>query len=291
MDYSQIRTQAISSGNVADPQWKLLSRLVDAESVLAKQENPDFDSYLKAIHADPSFPQTRHNENQLQWYMRIAYYDSFTDYHSLFAPIVSSPKLIDLVSKKLTVITNVPDNVSLDPDLYHALLDPMFVKMAHYVILADADFRRQGIIARLQELMPPVDPITSKCLQLVSERKFVPLDLWSQAVEAFDDPITRRLVNCHRQVLRYNHIETNILCLPRYYDNITIEKLPQLFGEEFADLESVVNSMIVSGKLPDGTRIDQLRNIIEFRDLRPPSANAKSARVCKMVDAITRMIE
>lgn len=292
MDYTNIRTQAISSEKVAnDPQWKLISRLVEAETVLANDENPDFDNHLKAIHADSNFPKTRHNENQLEWYMRILYYDLFTDYHSLFAPIVSTPKLLDLVSKKLTVITNVPDNISLDPQLYHALLDPIFVKMAHYVILADGDFRRQGIIARLKELMPPVDPITSRCLQLVGERKFVPLDLWTHAMEVFDAPITRRLIKSHRLVLRYNHIETNILCLPRYYDNITIEKLPQLFNEDIANLESVVNSMIVSGKLPDGTRIDQLQNIIEFRDLRPASTNAKSARVCKMVDAITRMIE
>lgn len=280
----------IASGSNAE-KWNILKQLDNAESVLAFHQTDDFDGFLKNITASTDFPTNRHFDDELQWYLRLLYYDLFTDYHSLFDSTVSFPPLLDLVNKKLTVITNVPDSISINQQLYRAVVDPLLVKMAQFVVLADGDFRKPAIIARLMELKPPVDEITGKCLELLAGRKFLPLQTWQHALSTFGNPITKRLIKTHRENLHSNHIESNILCLPQYYDVVSISKLPHLFHQDLQNVEPLVNSMIVAGKLPDGTRIDQLRNMLEFRPAQDASINDKGARVSRMVDIIARMME
>lgn len=290
MDYHDRRKKAVESSSPSESaQWDLINQLIEAETILATETHPDFDGFLKTIQAKPQFPQTRRNDNELQWYMRILHYDLFTDLHSLFTS--DSPRLVDLVSKKLTVLANVPENITIDQQNYHAILDPVLVKMAHYLVLADGDFRTPSVVARLIEMMPPLDDLTSQCLSLAAKRRLVPVSLWSQTIHNFDNPVSRRLVASRPDALRYNHLETNIVCLPNYYDAVSLAKIPKLLGQEAPNLEAVVHAMIVSGKLPDGTKIDQVNHMLVFRDPVEHTHNDKSTRVCKAVEEIVRMIE
>lgn len=242
-------------------------------------------------------------------YTRVKFEDLSSDYHfhsllHLGTTPSESKKLMDLVNKKLLLVSNVPESVYLTSEECVNLVVSIYFKVLHYLLLAGCEYPKKNLLNHLDKTLnitgdPSPHPVATRfnaALPSSTRDYFVAtvthkLIAWTQFEQLFSEqPLLPRAVAVH------NYLENNIYSLGRYYDNILLLKVEELTGVRLAAIfvaspiviEDLIASMISFNKMPPGTQLDQLDLVVYFG---APEPKDPVADLCELVEEIAEMIE
>lgn len=213
-------------------------------------------------------------------YLRIKSNDLLGDYRWITGKESSNSRFMELVNKKLNLISAIPDSenailVSLSVDLY--------VKVIEYCLLAGADFRKHNLLKFLDSTLELFSQKKSSLLTwaidarlsqetrdlvaMMLRGRIISYESYRKFLESSTEPVIRFLWKVGSPMLASNFMEYNILLLPKYYQAIRMRKILMLFPIPFEiNVEEIVSLMIFEGKLPPNSCIDQLRGILFLRN-------------------------
>lgn len=239
---------------------------------------------LKCLESLLSKPEVDDNSNAL---FKVKYHDLLTDYQFCFTDSTKRLRLVDLINKKLNFLKSICGNEPLVHDIQ--------LKILLLYILSEADLRKRNIYQYLKE-----EGVFSRGYP-VPIKEYVLLSTGSRlmSISAFNNltehllahfPFFKHLLERHHVQLLEYYLENNIQRLPRYFKSIRLVKIPLLlcYKQEEVDIEDLVFRMIVGKQLPEGTRIDQLQEMVFFgpKVEKYDSMNTRMKRVCEMVDSL-----
>lgn len=303
-------TSRLINFDTQDEELNALLVLLEIELILeaGDMQGYELEVLFKMVQQSTAFPKGLMNfENDVtKVYLRVKYNDLYNDYQYLFSGSVETYKFMELVNKKLTTLSNIPDS---DDDNLTNLVAELNVKVIEYCLLAGADFRKKNILKFIDGSLGISEPLPAsdvsvrvneklngtarEVFKLISNERFVLYVQYEMFVNQADLPILKRIAITNLLLLVCNFLENNIALLPKYYTNIHLNKIVRLFMIPMElDVESIVAQMIVDGKLPLGTCIDQMNETIIFGDYPSDydSFDTHIKGVCDMVENISSMI-
>ncbi|KAL7665562.1 PCI domain-containing protein [[Candida] zeylanoides] len=241
-------------------------------------------------------------------YNKVKFEDLSSDYHFHLsshsgATPSESKKLMDLVNKKLLLVSNVPESVYSTSDECVNLVVSIYLKVLHYLLLAGCEYLKKNLLNHLDKTLSitgasahPVATRFNAALSSSTRDYFVAtvahkLIAWTQFERFF---ISQPLLP--RAVAVQNHLENNIYSLSRYYDNIMLTKVEELtsvrsaatFAARPIVIENLIASMISFNKMPPGTQLDQLDSVVYFG---APEPKDSVTDLCELVEVISEMID
>lgn len=266
---------------------------------------------LKKIQMSSAFPAGHfniQNNTPTRQYIWVKYSDLYNDFQYLFNPNVTIFKFMELVNKKLTTLSSIPET---DNDSVIDLAVELYLKVVEYCLLAGSDFRKKNILKFLDETLGISNPTSCSTeisqrfnialnesvrntFTLINSEKFILFTQFEDFIKNSRAPITRRIARTNSSLLVSNFLENNISLLPKYYMNIHLDKITQLFIiPTKLDIEELVSQMIIDGKLPLGTCIDQIEQTIMFGEFTSEynSFDTHVQDVSEMVDKIANLIQ
>lgn len=215
---------------------------------------------------------------------RVKYHDLHTDYQYLFAPDVKELKLMDLVTKKLTVLSLCSSN--------KLLVREVQMKIYVYYLLCGTDFRKRSVSKYLgdekvleRDYAAPIQAFRA----CHSSDALIPLASFENLVEYLEtQSMFNAVLRTHKAKFFETFLEGNLSKLVRYYLNIRLERIRAILGTDAVDIEDLVFRMIIGKKFPEGTKIDQMSGVLHFG--QPPQKyddfNAHIKRVCDVVERL-----
>lgn len=239
-------------------------------------------------------------------YLRIKSNDLLGDYRWISGKESSNFKLMELVNKKLNLISAIPDSedailVSLSVDLY--------VKVLEYCLLAGADFRKHNLLKFLDSTLEifsqrkssfltwaihaKLSQETRDLVAMMLRGRIISYGLYKKFLESSREPVIRFLWKAENPMLACNFMEYNVLLLPKYYQAIQMRKILMLFPIPFkVNVEEIVSLMILESKLPLNSCIDQLRGILFLGNKTSDDErlDIHIRHVCELVDQIANTI-
>ena len=294
-----------------DDELAALMILLKIEFILEFRELDiyEVDSLNKMVLLSSAFPKGPFNvqNNPTRQYIRVKYNDLYNDFQYLFNPTVTIFRFMELVNKKLTTLSNIPDTE--DDNVIDLAVD-LYLKVVDYCLLAGSDFRKKNILKFLDETLgisqatsvdstianrfnKKVDDSIRGIFTLLNEEKFILFTQYETFWTNSKAPIVKKIAKTNSSLLVSNFLENNISLLPKYYMNIHLDKITQLFIiPTDLDIEGLVSQMIINGKLPPGTCIDQMEQTIIFGEFQPEYKNFDThvQEVSEMVDEIANLI-
>ncbi|CUM47132.1 unnamed protein product [Debaryomyces fabryi] len=269
----------------------------------------EIESLNKMIQLSGAFPKGPFNvqNNPTRQYIRVKYNDLYNDFQYLFNPTITIFRFMELVNKKLTTLSNIPDTE--DDNVIDLAVD-LYLKVVDYCLLAGSDFRKKNILKFLDETLSisqvtkvdstiankfnkKVEESVRGLFTLLNEEKFILFKQYEAFLANSKAPIVKRIAKTNSSLLISNFLENNISLLPKYYMNIHLDKITQLFIiPTNLDIEALVSQMIISGKLPPGTCIDQMEQTLIFGEFQPDYSifDSHVQEVSEMVDQIANLI-
>lgn len=243
---------------------------------------PKVEELLSSLgHLSP----TSLRNNQQQTLAMIKYHDLVTDYQYFFCNGAKELKLVELLTKKLTVVTSAYENTSVVHEIH--------LKVAIYYMLCGSDSRKGVILKYLQSkgvLSWLLDQVTEYA-QLSLGNSLIPFSKYLSFTEYLQNSNYSFRAIIYRQRLSFlkNFYDCNINKLPRYYTSIKFDRIRALLdGETQIDIVDFIYELAMSNKLPQGTKIDQVRNIVHFGK-EPAQYDALSMRTKIVCDAVNSL--
>lgn len=294
-----------------DEELSTLMILLKIEFILEFREIGvyEIETLCKMIQLSGAFPKGPFNvqNNPTRQYIRVKYNDLYNDFQYLFNPTVTIFRFMELVNKKLTTLSSIPDT---EDDNVIDLAVELYLKVVDYCLLAGSDFRKKNILKFLDETLgiskatkvdstiaikfnKKVEESVRGLFTILNEEKFILFKQYETFLTNSKAPIVKRIANTNSSLLISNFLENNISLLPKYYMNIHLDKITQLFViPTNLDIEALVSQMIINGKLPPGTCIDQMEQTVMFGEFQPDYNKFDShvQEVSEMVDQIAALI-
>lgn len=209
--------------------------------------------------------------------------DQLTEYQ-LFNPA----KLFDLINKKVLAVNNLPKITGLEQ-----LKTALYTKIIHLLILLTPDHRQLSVVKFLRREPVPLNPITHEMLRLVEGDQLVPLEMVDALLDSHDGleimgGLVSRLISVHpRQTWTHNVLQGNIIRLSKYYSEISLAKIGELFACSEITLESMVCLLIIGDKFPVPTKIDQAHGKLVFEIDETATVNLQLAQVVGVINDIS----
>lgn len=214
--------------------------------------------------------------------IRLKYLDLLTDYQLAFAKDACDLKVIELLSKKINILAGQDNGELLVRDLQF--------KVLVLYLLSGSDFRKKNVYQYLSEenvFSRDHAPAMEKFIALHQQDVIIPLDVYVLLVDHLNalSRQFRALYNKHSGQFLENFLEMNLEKLPRYYRSIKFASILNLFQCDLVDYEDLVYRMINSKKFPAATKIDQVRDMVDFGE-EPRKYDAFNTRVKKICDVV-----
>lgn len=207
---------------------------------------------LKNFEQDFQFvPCPQSNDVTLNEFLKLKYQDIHSDY--LLLNLINQNKIIELINKKLTLVSSSPENMKAD----------LVKKIIELLIVLNYDFRKPEILKFIDKLKQSVgiefqDDLFSKLLnnELIHINEF---ECFLESVQ------TKWILKLPKSKLIENLIQTNLSTLPLVYKSIKLQNINRLFGIEVD--ESSISKMISDDNL--NGKINQLNQCLVFDDFQP----------------------
>lgn len=218
---------------------------------------------------------------------RVKYHDLYTDYQFLFAPDVKELKLMDLVTKKLTVLALCNSSDTLARSIQ--------TKIYIYYLLCGSDFRKRSVTSYLaEEKIPQRDyaaPI--RAFQTChASGTLIPLAVYQALVSHLETTyaLFHAVLGSHGSQFLETFLEGNLSKLGHYYLSITLARIQTLLLGDSSpiDVEDLLYRMIITKKFPEGTTIDQMSQMLRIgaQPQKYDPFNAHVKRVCDTVETL-----
>lgn len=212
----------------------------------------------------------------------IKYHDLVTDYQYLFQS--RSFNAMDLVQKKLNLLSSI--------EAATPLFENILEKTVFLFLVAGADYRRQNVLDTLASKQ-----LIAACrcqslrhlLELSLRNSILPRDFVTGLAEELSSNIfVKYVLNEYRHTIQLRIDEANISMLPKFYSSITYLRI-QLLLQFPGDVENLVFEMVSLKKLPEGTKIDQVRQLVVFplEPLLYDILNTHTKKVLSVVDELS----
>lgn len=220
--------------------------------------------------------QSENNNRNDLLYLRIKYNDILTDYNYLLNPSISEYKFIELINKKLIILNNVSIDLINSENSINWFVQTIRYKILINALLSGTDFRKKNTLKYLIDSNFDIDKDSIKSyFELTYNNKFIPFKLFEKFLEEIKelDPVYAKIIKTNRSQLINNYLENNINKLSNYYESIYLSKISELFydiGTE--NIEDLIQQMIIKNKLPLGSSIDQINELVIFNnklDVKP----------------------
>lgn len=257
---------------------------IEALLYLGEKINPQKIDDLFKLLAGLSVKRIEGSQSNLT---RLKYLDLLSDYQFLLSDDVRDLKLIELVSKKLNFLVSEDESEPLVRDIQ--------AKVLVFYLLCGSDFRKKNVYKYLndEDVFSRGFPLAiQNFVSLSLSGALVPIDAYSQFVDHLNSLSVefRSIYKKHSENFLENFLETNLEKLPKYYKTIKVSRIQSLLlkGNKLVDIEELICRMINSKKLPSGTKIDQLDDIVDFGDdlSKYDSFNAHIKKVCNLVESL-----
>lgn len=225
--------------------------------------------------------------DQQQTLAMIKYQDLVTDYQNLFCGGSKDLKLVELATKKLTALPAALESSFVVTNLQY--------KVAIYYILCGSDHRKSIIYEYLQErgILSSIAEKVPQFASLFLGDSLVTLTQYSSFVnyQKANHYEFSHILERHRSAFFKNFLDCNINRLPRFYLSITFRRIQTLLcndGDLEFDVQDFVYEMVVSNKLPVGTKIDQREKIVFFaaEQARYDELNTRGKMICELVNSL-----
>lgn len=216
----------------------------------------------------------------------IKYHDLVTDYQYLLCNEKKNVKLVELMTKKLTVVSPLLEK-SCVVDLIHH-------KVAMYYLLCGSDRRKAVIYLYLQDkgVIRLLQGEMLRFFHLFCGSSLVPHKQYRMFIEwlQMSHYCFYRVMEHQSSAFLRNFLDCNINKLPRYYLGVSFDRIWLLLGDEQAqvNIEDFIYDMVISTKLPSGTKIDQVEKMVYFdiELVRYDDLNTRTKTVCDLVESL-----
>lgn len=224
--------------------------------------------------------------DQLLTLTMIKYQDLVTDYQHLFCGGSKDLKLVELATKKLTALPAALETSFVVTSLQY--------KVSVYYLLCGSDHRKSIIYNYLQE-RGVLSAIVEKLPQFSALFHGDSLVTLRQYVNFVDYQRTNyyeffHILKLHESVFFKNFLDCNINRLPRYYLSITFNRIQTLLCDDDLqfDPQDFLYDMVISNKLPQGTKIDQREKMVFFgaEQARYDELNTRGKKICDLVNSL-----
>lgn len=283
--YSEINQLIMALDGSCSPEQMPVIRLLEAELLLFFSAGPiDAERVENIFKQLSSFSITSSvSSGSITPVTKIKYNDLYMDYQFLLAPKVKQMRLVDVVTKKINLLSQV----SLE--ICHNVVAHIRHKILVYYLLCDSDYRTKSVLKYLDEervlasvsseiatFLRRRDKLTSveefRCLVHHLKLAFYPFNV---------------LEKTHGKQLLENHVDNNLSKIPRYYTSIRLSRIQHLLlaPDVHVDIEDVLYKMIAGQKFPYGATIDQISGYVYFSE-KPPKYNDFDTHVKKVCDTV-----
>lgn len=215
----------------------------------------------------------------------IKYHDLVTDYQYLFASGAKELKLVELMTKKLTVFSSATRQSCVIRNIY--------TKVSIYYMLCGSDHRK-GVIFRYLQEKDIFSRLPKELCGYIDEflrDRLVPYQIFNQFVETLQGEHQFSLVlKRHMTALVKNFMDCNMSKLPRFYLCISFDRIQQLLvnGESALDIQDFIYEMVIAHKLPSGTKVDQVQRLVWFggEPAKYDELNTRVKYICDIVNSL-----
>lgn len=278
--------QKLTEKPINDEHKDVISLLVLELWIYFPSEGPDKLQVEELIRSLVHLSPTNLNADQQQTLTMIKYQDLVTDYQYLFCGSSKDLKLVELATKKLTALPESLETSFVVTNLQY--------KVAIYYVLCGSDHRKSILYNYLQER-----GVLSSIAEKIPEFSTLFLGDYLVTLTQFGSFLDYLKANhyellhilaLHRPVFFRNCLDCNINRLPRYYLSITFKRIRTLLcvnDHEF-DVQDFLYDMVMSNKLPAGTKIDQREKIVFFgaEQARYDDLNTRGKKICDLVNSL-----
>lgn len=215
------------------------------------------------------------------------YQDLLTDYYLCFLDSSKRPRLVDLINKKLNILKLVSTSKHMTANLQFKIL--------LFYLLCEADLRKRKVHHYLQEVgvyAKKLNEIVKTYVKFTNGRSLVPLYVYNELTAHLKShyALFLCLLNRFDGVFLEYFFENNIQRLPRCFKSIKFERICTLLTEQpqNIDIEDLLFRMIIGRQLPDGTQIDQARQLVIFgaRVEKYDAINSRIKRIGELVESL-----
>lgn len=222
---------------------------------------------------------------------KYKYNDLITDYQHLYCGLPAQLNLMELVNKKLNFISSVPSQ-----QIPTLILEELRLKILLLCLLSGSDFRKENVYKYLDSEAEMKDTESSDILSTYKESQFankltpgIQHKAFIEFVQTVPGIFPYLVFHYHKQLFK-NFLESNICKLPRYYQSIHLGRINSLIEGDDAEvcIEDLLFQIIADGKLPKGSSIDQVAQLVRFgtKSTGYDSLNGHILSVCKIIDSI-----
>lgn len=271
---------------ITDPQKGTVVTLLKLELLIfhtSPVNHNEIQHYLKSLE----YLNFSDQESRDALLLKGKYQDLLTDYNICFSDSSKRPRLVDLINKKLNILKLVSSSEQLTGDLQFKIL--------LFYLLSEADLRKRNIYHYLKEegfFTKNCGEIIERYVNFTTGKSLIPLYIYHDFVEHLTThySLFKCLFARYRVPILEYHYENNIQRLPRCFKSITFSRISSLISDQGlkVDFEDLVFGMIVGRQLPDGTHIDQMKQLVIFgaKVEKHDPMNSRIKRIGEMVDSL-----
>lgn len=211
----------------------------------------------------------------------VKYHDLVTDYQYLFQSRAFNA--MDLVQKKLNLLASIETTTPL--------FENILEKTVFLFLVAGADYRRQKVLDTLasKQLQEACScQVLRQLLKLSLRNAILPRGFVNDLAQVLSSNLfVNYVLKEYHQTIQLRVDEANISMLPKFYSSITYLRMQQLL--EFpGDVEDMVFEMVTLKKLPEGTKIDQVRQLVVFL-LEPQLYDVLNTHTKKVLSVVDKL--
>ena len=276
LDENSLTELETSDYPIEDVHKKIIS-LIQCENIMVR--NPHSPRIKELIREIVSLPiSVSIDENDFNnMFIKVKYNDLNTDLQYLLNDIQYN-KFTELINKKIINAKSVPTSNPNHKELTYLLN----LKILQLYLISNYDFRKVNIINYLNENLnlEALDPETTGLFRSASTTPFIMYETFNRILQHdFQNNYFSIVQTMDKRRLSINLLENNIVKLGKYFKSINIQRIYQMFNlsPQEIDLEALLFEMILQKKLSSNTKIDQLKNLVEFgEDASKESANKET---------------
>lgn len=184
------------------------------------------------------------SKDEVENLIRFKYNDLNGDFKYI---VQNEGELNDFIGKKMVLANNCP---------IVELTQQINVKLVELLVIANYDFKRISVVLYLSRMELGRHQVLFLLIQ--SEKIISKEEFQLFLVNPTNEYNFLRYLN--KEVLIANLTERNIVHLTKHYTSIRLNNLERLL--EVDNVEDVLAQMIISNKLPEGSKVDQLEEVL-----------------------------
>ncbi|EGV65760.1 hypothetical protein PSN45_003450 [Yamadazyma tenuis] len=194
--------------------------------------------------------------------VKFKHVDLNSDYQILFNVISKNYKLVELVNKKIVLLT-IKDYSGIDKSFKEELVS----KTIDLLIVSPYDFRKVDLVKFISSyvnehgLDVKLSPLTEELFLMLTTNNIVNIEKFRKYTEQAPTKVIQHL---DARQISANLVENSLFVLSNFYKSIYFSKLSKLLGVEVDHI--VISKMIVNNNLPLNTKIDQVNEVLTFPD-------------------------